>query len=75
MQMSRDDRKEVGFQMVQIFYGIWNLKASWPFEIQKNGCHFVCNHLKSKQKCPDFEWFGFQKVVTVINIDVAQGKF
>ena len=41
-------KKEVGLQMVWILNRIWNLE-SWPFEIWTNGCHFVKNHLKSRQ--------------------------
>ena len=50
-----DGQKEVGLQMVWISNEIWNSWA-WPFEIQPNACHFVKNNLKSRQKCPDFEW-------------------
>ena len=35
------------------------------FEIQTNGRHLVKNHLKSGQKCPDFEWSGFHMVGTI----------
>ena len=35
--------------MVRILNGIWNLESQ-PFEIRTNGCHFVRNHLKSRQK-------------------------
>ena len=49
--------KEIGLQMVWIVNGIWNPEAQ-PFEIRSNGRHFVKNHLKSKQKRPDFEWLG-----------------
>ena len=49
--------------MVRILNGIWNLEAQ-PFEIQTNGCHFVKHHLKSRQKCPDFEWSSFWIVGT-----------
>ena len=38
----------------------WYLKyKKQPFEIQTNGCYFVKNHLKSRQKRHDFEWSGF----------------
>ena len=50
--------------MVWIWNGIWNPEAQ-PFEIWTNGCHFVKNHLKSRQKCPDFEWSGFWMVGTI----------
>ena len=33
-----------------------------PFEIQTTECHFVKDHLKSRQKCLDFEWSGFRMV-------------
>ena len=55
---------EVRLQMVCISNGIWNLKAQ-PFEIWKNGCHFVKNYLKSGQKHPDFKWSHFQMVRTI----------
>ena len=47
--------KQFGLQMVWISNGIWNPEAQ-AFEIRTNGRHFVKNHLKSGQKCPDFEW-------------------
>ena len=28
----------------------------------KSGCHFVKKHLKSGEKCPNFEWLCFQMV-------------
>ena len=37
------------------------------FEIRTSGCHFVKNHLKSGQKCPDFKWSGFLMVGTKAN--------
>ena len=40
--------------MVQILNGIWKPEAQ-PFEIRTNGCHCVQNHLRSIQKCLDFE--------------------
>ena len=57
-------RKEVGLQMVQISNLIWNSKAQ-PFEIRTNGCHFIKNHLKSRQKHIDFEWSSFWMVGTI----------
>ena len=57
-------KKRSGLQMVyQILNGIWCLEA-WPFEIRKNGCHVVKNHLKFRQKSSVFEWSGFQIVKT-----------
>ena len=53
--------KVVGLQTVRNSNGIWNLEAP-PFEIQTNGRHFFKNHLKSVQKCPDFEWSSFWMV-------------
>ena len=42
----------------------WDLKSgAQPFEIQKNCSNK--KHLKSGQKCLDFEWFGFQMVGTI----------
>ena len=41
--------------MVRILNGIWNLE---------NGRHFVKHHLKSGQKCLDFEWSSFWMVGT-----------
>ena len=43
---------------------ILNLEAQ-PFLIRTKGRHFVKNQLKSEQKCPDFEWSGFQMVGTI----------
>ena len=40
--------------MVRILNGIWNPEAQ-PFEIWRNGPHFVKTHLKYGQKRPDFE--------------------
>ena len=51
-------RKESGLQMVMISNGIWNPEAQ-TFEIRTNSRHFVKNHKKSRQKCPDFEWSVF----------------
>ena len=56
--------KEVGLQMVWISNGIWNPVAQ-PYEIWTNGCHFFKNYLKSRQKCPYFEWSGFRMVGTI----------
>ena len=56
--------KEVGLKMLRILNWIWNLEARL-FEIRKNGCHVVKNHLKSRLKCLDCEWSSFQKVVTI----------
>ena len=51
----------------------WDLKSAQPFEIQTNDQHFVKNHLKSRQICPDFKWSGFQMVGTIaIAISKAQ---
>ena len=50
--------------MVWISNGILNPKAQL-FKIQTNGCHYAKNHLKSGQKCLDFEWSGFQMVGTI----------
>ena len=47
--------------MVDNCNGIWNPEGQ-PFEIPTNARHFVKNHLKSRQKCPDFEWPSFQMV-------------
>ena len=55
--------KEIGLQMVWVSNGILNLEAQ-PFEIRKNSCHFIKNHLKSGQKSLDFEWSGFWMVWT-----------
>ena len=49
--------EEIGLQMVRISNGIWNLEAQ-PFEILANGSQLVKNHMKSHQKCQDFEWSG-----------------
>ena len=49
--------------MVWILNGIWHLETP-PFEIRTN-------HLKSGQKCPGFEWSGFQTVGTK---DIAIAK-
>ena len=38
----------------------------WDLEIPTNGHYFVQNHLKSKQKHPDFEWSSFQMVGTIV---------
>ena len=39
----------------------WDLKSgAHTYEIGTNGCHFGKNHLKSRQKCLDFEWLGLQ---------------
>ena len=38
---------------------------SKPFEILVNWHHFIENHLKSGQKCLDFEWSSFQMVGTI----------
>ena len=51
-------------RLVRILDGIWNLEAQ-SFEIRTNGRHFVINHFKSAQKCPDFEWSGFQMLGTI----------
>ena len=42
----------------------WDLEAQ-PFKIKTNDHHFVQNHLKSGQKCPDFERSGFRMVETI----------
>ena len=47
----------------------WILKRIWnqedqPFEIWTYCRHFVKNHLKSGQKCSDFEWSGLPMVGT-----------
>ena len=42
---------------IVILNGIWNLDSG-PFKIRTNGCHFVKNHLNSRQKCLGFEWLG-----------------
>ena len=57
-----NDQKEVGLKMVWISNGIWNPEVQ-PFEIRH---HFVRNQLKSRQKCLDFEWSGFQIVGTIV---------
>ena len=54
-------QKEVGLQIFWILNGIWDMEAQ-PFEIWTKGHRFVINHLKSWQKCPDFEWSGYQMV-------------
>ena len=56
-------QKEVGLQIVWILNWIWNLEGQ-PFEMWTNGCHFVKNHLKSRQKRTDFKWPGFRMVKT-----------
>ena len=56
--------------MVWISNGIWNLE-SHSFEVRTNGRHFDKNHLKFRQKRPDFEWSGFQMVGTIA---IAIGK-
>ena len=46
----------------------WVLKSPSPkkqLKIQTHGRHFVKNYLKSRQKCLDIEWFGFQMVRTI----------
>ena len=50
--------------MVWILNGIWNPEAQ-SFEIRTNGCHFIINRLKSRQKCPDFKWSSFWIVGTI----------
>ena len=50
--------------MVWILNGILNTEAQ-PIEVWTNGCQFVKNHLKSGQKCTNFEWSGFRKVGTI----------
>ena len=39
-------------------YQLKGLSLRLFYEIRTNGWHFVKNHLKSGQKCPDFEWSG-----------------
>ena len=52
----------------------WYLKyKNQPFEIQTNGCYFVKNHLKSRQKRHDFEWSGFW-MVGIIVIAITKGQ-
>ena len=55
--------KQIGLQMVQIKKGIWNLEV-WAIKIKQMEA-IQKNHLKSRQKCPDFEWSGFWKVETI----------
>ena len=43
-------QKEIGLHTVRIWNGIWNLVAK-PIEIRTNGCRFVKDHWKSRQKC------------------------
>ena len=50
--------------MVWFLNGILNIKAQ-TFEICTNGCHFVKNHLKPRQKRPDFEKSSFRIVGTI----------
>ena len=51
----------------------WDLKfVTQLFEIRTNGCNFVKNNLKFRQKYPDFEWSDFRMVVT-IGIAIAKG--
>ena len=57
-------KKKVGLQMVWILNENWNPEAQ-PFEICKNGHHFVKSHLKCRQKCLDFEWSSFWMVGTI----------
>ena len=43
-----------------------NLKSGSPTNQNLDSSrHFVKNHLKSGQKCPHFEWSGFQMVGTI----------
>ena len=65
-------KKEVGLQMVWILMWIWNLDTQ-QFEIQTNGCNFVKNHLKSRQKCPNFEWSSFRMDGTIA-IAIAKAR-
>ena len=46
--------------MVSIPNGIWI-----SFDIPTNSYHFVRNHLKSRQICPDFEWFSLRMFWTI----------
>ena len=48
------DASKPRLEMVWILKWIWNLEAR-PYEICKNGLHFVKNHLKFGQKHLDFE--------------------
>ena len=57
-------QKEVGLKIVWILNGFCTPEAQ-PFELRTNGHHFVKHHLKSGQKCPDFEWSSFQMVGTI----------
>ena len=57
-------QKEVGFQMVRILNGIWNLEAP-AFEIQTNGRQFVNKYLKSGQNRSYFELSVFWMVGTI----------
>ena len=57
-------QKKVDLQIVRISDGIWN-PESQPVEFQTNGRHYIKNHLKSGQKCPDFDLSGFQMVGTI----------
>ena len=66
-------QKKVGLQLVRILIGIRNPKAK-PLEIWTNGCHFVENHLKSRQKCTNFECSGFGKVHFQIVRTIAIAK-
>ena len=51
----------------------WDLKSrSTTPEIRTIGCHFVKNHLKSGQKCPDSECSSFRMVGIAIAIAKAQ---
>ena len=46
------------------------------FEIQTNGCHVAKKHLKSGQKCPDFECLArpFEKG-TISNLTFKKSRF
>ena len=59
--------------MVWILNGILNLEAQ-SLKILTNGHQFVKNHLKSTQKCSDFEWSSFQMVGTKAIAIVAKAQ-
>ena len=48
-----------GFRMVSEIRKPNHLKSG------QIGCHFVENHMKSGEKCPDFEWSSFLMVRTI----------
>ena len=64
--MGSENRTSLDFKWSKIGW----VANGQPFEIRTNGCHFIQNHLKFGQKCPDFEWSSFQ-MVGIIAMTIA----